>query len=84
MVHAILDEALVCHLGFVHEGQPFVLPTTYARIGDVLYVHGSAASRMVKVLAAGVSLPDLMMREDNYRKRHAGHERCYQKQLFHT
>lgn len=53
-VHAILDEALVCHVGFVHDGQPFVIPTTFARRGDVLYVHGAAASRMLRTLAEGV------------------------------
>ena len=53
-VHAILDEALVCHVGFVHEGQPFVLPTTYARVGDALYLHGAAASRMLRGLRAGI------------------------------
>ena len=44
-IDAILDAALVCHLGFEHEGQPFVIPTLHARIGDLLYVHGSSASR---------------------------------------
>ena len=53
-IHAILDEGLVCHLGFVHEGQPFVLPTTYARVGDALYLHGSAASRMLRGLRQGI------------------------------
>src|SRR5947208_16052840 len=53
-IDAILDEGLVCHVGFVHEGQPFVLPTTYARVGDALYLHGSAASRMLRGLAAGI------------------------------
>ena len=53
-VNAILDEALVCHLGFVHSGQPFVIPTLHARIGNRLYVHGSSASRMQATLAAGV------------------------------
>jgi nitroimidazol reductase NimA-like FMN-containing flavoprotein (pyridoxamine 5'-phosphate oxidase superfamily) len=43
----------VCHVGFVHEGQPFVIPSVYARVGDRLLVHGSAASRMIKALAAG-------------------------------
>jgi nitroimidazol reductase NimA-like FMN-containing flavoprotein (pyridoxamine 5'-phosphate oxidase superfamily) len=43
----------VCHVGFVDEGQPFVIPTGYARIGDRLVIHGSAASRMLKALAAG-------------------------------
>jgi hypothetical protein len=52
-IHAILDEGLVCHVGFVDGGQPFVIPTTYARLGERLVVHGSAASRMVKALAAG-------------------------------
>ena len=44
---AILDEAFVCHVGFVHEGTPFVIPTTFVRIGEMLYVHGAAASRML-------------------------------------
>lgn len=51
---AILDEGLVCHVGFISEGQPYVLPTTYGRIGDLLYIHGSAASRMLRTLAGGV------------------------------
>jgi len=53
-IDAILDEGLVCHLGFVVDGQPYVLPTIYARVGDEIYVHGSAASRMLRTLAAGV------------------------------
>jgi nitroimidazol reductase NimA-like FMN-containing flavoprotein (pyridoxamine 5'-phosphate oxidase superfamily) len=53
-IRAILDEGLVCHLGFVVDGQPFVLPTTYVRIGDHLYVHGAAANRMLNVLASGM------------------------------
>ena len=53
-VFAILDEALVCHVGFSREGQPFVIPTIFARMGDRLYVHGSAASRMLHALAEGV------------------------------
>jgi nitroimidazol reductase NimA-like FMN-containing flavoprotein (pyridoxamine 5'-phosphate oxidase superfamily) len=53
-IDAILDEALVCHVGFVHEGQPYVLPMLHARVGDVVYVHGSTASRMVRTLASGV------------------------------
>jgi hypothetical protein len=52
-VAAILDEGLVCHVGFVDGGQPFVIPAVYARWGDRLVVHGSAASRLMKVLAAG-------------------------------
>jgi nitroimidazol reductase NimA-like FMN-containing flavoprotein (pyridoxamine 5'-phosphate oxidase superfamily) len=53
-IEAILDEALVCHVGFVVDGQPFVIPTIHGRVGETLYVHGSAASRMLKTLAAGV------------------------------
>ena len=54
-IDAILDEGLVCHLGFAVDGQPYVLPTTYARVGDVVYVHGSAASRMMRGLGAGTA-----------------------------
>jgi nitroimidazol reductase NimA-like FMN-containing flavoprotein (pyridoxamine 5'-phosphate oxidase superfamily) len=53
-VYGILDEGLVCHVGFVADGEPFVIPTGYARVGDRLYVHGSAASRMLRTLAGGV------------------------------
>jgi nitroimidazol reductase NimA-like FMN-containing flavoprotein (pyridoxamine 5'-phosphate oxidase superfamily) len=53
-VHAILDEALVCHVGFVVDGQPFVIPTIHARVEDRLYFHGSAASRMLRALKDGV------------------------------
>src|SRR5256712_14091321 len=53
-IDAILDEGLVCHVGFVHDGQPYVLPTTYARVGDALYLHGSAASRMLRGLCEGL------------------------------
>ena len=53
-VNAILDEALVCHVGFVSDGQPFVIPTIHARVGDEVFVHGSAASRMLKTLQGGV------------------------------
>src|SRR5215211_2794763 len=55
-IEAILDEALICHLGFVHEGQPFVIPTIHARAGDVLYLHGAPASRMLRELAGGVDV----------------------------
>jgi uncharacterized protein len=50
-IHAILDAAFVCHVGFVVDGQPFVIPTNYARDGDKLYLHGSSASRMLRTLA---------------------------------
>ena len=53
-VNQILDEAFVCHVGFVVDGQPFVIPTSYGRDGDVLYIHGSAASRMLRNLDQGV------------------------------
>jgi nitroimidazol reductase NimA-like FMN-containing flavoprotein (pyridoxamine 5'-phosphate oxidase superfamily) len=53
-VNAILDEALVCHVGFVRDGQPFVIPTIHARVEDQVFVHGSAASRMLKTLQGGV------------------------------
>jgi uncharacterized protein len=52
-IDAILDAALVCHLGFDVDGQPFVIPTTFARVGDHLYVHGSAAGRTMRALATG-------------------------------
>jgi nitroimidazol reductase NimA-like FMN-containing flavoprotein (pyridoxamine 5'-phosphate oxidase superfamily) len=52
-VHAILDEGLICHVGFVFEESPFVIPTGYGRDGDRLLIHGSAASRMLRALSAG-------------------------------
>src|SRR5215831_7500362 len=53
-VYGILDSAFVCHVGFNVDGQPYVIPTNYGRTGDTLYVHGSAASRMLKTLSGGV------------------------------
>jgi hypothetical protein len=53
-VHAILDAGRICHVGFVMDGQPFVIPTGYVRNGDQLYIHGSAASRMVRESSAGI------------------------------
>ena len=53
-IDPILDEALIAHVGFVVDGQPFVIPTIHARSGDHLYVHGSAASRMLRTLSGGV------------------------------
>ncbi len=55
-VHAILDEALVCHVGFVHEGSPVVIPTLHARDGDTLYLHGSPASRTLRAMKRGVEV----------------------------
>jgi nitroimidazol reductase NimA-like FMN-containing flavoprotein (pyridoxamine 5'-phosphate oxidase superfamily) len=54
VVNQILDEAFLCHVGFVADGQPFVIPTSYGRDGDLLYIHGSAASRMLRNLNRGV------------------------------
>jgi nitroimidazol reductase NimA-like FMN-containing flavoprotein (pyridoxamine 5'-phosphate oxidase superfamily) len=54
VVDTILDEALICHLGFAVDNQPFVVPTIHARDGDALYVHGSPASRLLRTLASGV------------------------------
>jgi uncharacterized protein len=53
-VFAILDEGFVCHVGFAVDGQPYVIPTNYGRSGDTLYLHGSAASRMLRTLSEGV------------------------------
>jgi len=53
-IHAILDEALICHVGFVVDGAPVVIPTIHWRQGDTLYFHGSAASRMLRSLKNGV------------------------------
>ena len=55
-IDGILDEALVCHVGFVHDGHPFVIPTIHARDGDTLYLHGSPGSRMLRDLAQGVDV----------------------------
>jgi len=55
-VYQILDEAFVCHVGFKVENQPFVIPTAYGRKDDVLYIHGSAASRMMKNLATEIDI----------------------------
>ena len=55
-VNEILDEGFVCHVGFVHAGQPFVIPTGYGRVDDVLYVHGARASRMLKALGDGIEV----------------------------
>jgi uncharacterized protein len=55
-IYRILDEAFVCHLAFVVDGQPYAMPTGYARVGDALYLHGSAASRMVRQISAGLDV----------------------------
>jgi uncharacterized protein len=55
-IHAILDEGFFCHVGFTVEQQPYVIPTGYVRAGEKLYVHGSAASRMLRTLDQGVKV----------------------------
>lgn len=56
-VHRILDEALICHLGYLRAGRPVVLPTTHARSGETLYLHGSSGSRPVLAAKQAASLP---------------------------
>jgi nitroimidazol reductase NimA-like FMN-containing flavoprotein (pyridoxamine 5'-phosphate oxidase superfamily) len=53
-IHAILDAGFLAHVGFQMDGQPFVIPTLYGRDGDKLYLHGSAASRMLRSLETGI------------------------------
>jgi uncharacterized protein len=55
-VYAILDEGFICHVGFAIDGQPYVIPTGYARSGDQIYFHGSAASRMLHALGDGLDV----------------------------
>lgn len=57
IVHRILDEALICHLGYVSAGSPVVLPTTHARLGETLYLHGSTGSGPMLAVKAGSGLP---------------------------
>jgi nitroimidazol reductase NimA-like FMN-containing flavoprotein (pyridoxamine 5'-phosphate oxidase superfamily) len=54
-IYKILDEGFVCHVGFTVDGQPYVIPTMFARVGDAIYFHGSAASRMLR--GAGEGMP---------------------------
>ncbi len=55
-INSILDEAFICHIGFVTENQPFVIPTAFARDGENLIIHGSAASRMMRDLSKGIDV----------------------------
>jgi nitroimidazol reductase NimA-like FMN-containing flavoprotein (pyridoxamine 5'-phosphate oxidase superfamily) len=55
-IYKILDEGFVCHVGFSVDGQPYVIPTLFARIGDAIYFHGSAASRMLHNVSEGISV----------------------------
>jgi uncharacterized protein len=54
--YKILDEGFICHVGFVVDGQPFVIPTGYGRVGHSLYIHGSAASRMLRRVDEGIAV----------------------------
>jgi len=56
VIYKILDEGLVCHVGFTADGQTYVIPTMYARVGDAIYFHGSAASRMLRGVATGLNV----------------------------
>ena len=55
-IYKILDEGFVCHVGFSVEGQPYVIPTLFARVSDAVYFHGSAASRMLRNVSGGISV----------------------------
>lgn len=55
-VNAIFDEAMTCHVGFISDGSPFVIPTLHARVGDVLYFHGSPATRMMRLMKKGAEV----------------------------
>ncbi|MEO1620830.1 MAG: pyridoxamine 5'-phosphate oxidase family protein [Cyanobacteria bacterium J06632_3] len=55
-VAKILDEGLVCHVGFVVDDQPFVIPTAYGRVDNLVYIHGASASRMLKALSTGINV----------------------------
>jgi hypothetical protein len=56
VIHAILDEAPFCHVGFVDDGHPFVIPMIHARVDDTLYLHGSSGGRLVRLLGSGASI----------------------------
>lgn len=56
LINPILDEGFICHVGFAVDGQPFVIPTGYARMGDSLVIHGSQASRMLRTLGQGIDV----------------------------
>jgi nitroimidazol reductase NimA-like FMN-containing flavoprotein (pyridoxamine 5'-phosphate oxidase superfamily) len=56
LVYQILDEGFICHVSFAVDGQPFVVPTGYARVGDELFIHGSQVSRMLRTLSSGIEV----------------------------
>ncbi len=55
-IYSILDEAFICHVGFTVDGKTFVIPTSYGRLGDKLFIHGSSISRMMKNLSEGIDI----------------------------
>jgi uncharacterized protein len=55
LVHSILDEALTCHVGFVQDGQPYVIPTIHARVGETVFLHGAKGNRMLGALSDGTA-----------------------------
>jgi uncharacterized protein len=55
-VYSILDEAFICHIGFAVDGQPYVIPTSFGRVDNILYIHGSSASRMLRTLSGGIDM----------------------------
>lgn len=65
-IHAILDEGVVCHVGFVSDGHPFVMPMTYARDGERLLLHGSRASRALKAIAGGTDVCVTVTHNDGF------------------
>ena len=65
-IYKILDEAFVCHVGFSVDGQPYVIPTLFARVGDAIYFHGSAASRMLRNLSEGIPVCVTVMLTDGF------------------
>src|SRR6266852_2787115 len=56
VINGILDEGFICHVGFIVDGRPFVIPTGYARVGEQLIIHGSQASRMLRALGQGIDV----------------------------
>lgn len=56
VIEQILDEGLVCHVGFAVDSQPFVIPTAYGRVGDQIFIHGSPASRLLRSLQGGIEV----------------------------
>ena len=56
VINEILDEALICHFGFVRDGYPVVLPTIHARVGEILYIHGSKAAGNLRTLKEGIEV----------------------------